>query len=217
MSDVEKVARAMWGAIEARRHAPFGPKYKDYDDLAAQAAAKPYDWAWKEMQGLTAMAEAALAAMGEREAERLSWSEKGFAILSSLPPDVRGLVRPSQREDEVYLAASEGVDERLVISISEDGIAYCYQVDGRFCPGKEDWQDPRKIPDDVIDHLRRQAASPRPETVGEAVKAERERCARIAEADRRGELAKQCGYKPAFHTVGKVIAAAIRATEESKG
>lgn len=57
-------------------------------------------------------------------------------------------------------------------------------------------------------------ASPRPEAVDEAVKAERERCARIAEADRRGELAKQCGYEPAFHTVGKVIAAAIRATEE---
>lgn len=60
-------------------------------------------------------------------------------------------------------------------------------------------------------------ASPRPEAVEEAVKAERERCARIAEVDRRGELAKQCGYEPAFHAVGKAIAAAIRATEESKG
>ena len=80
MSDVEKVARAipdealekvkraMWEASEVRRGSPFGPKYKDYDDFAAQAAAKPYDWAWRDMQGLTAMAEAALAAMGERGA-----------------------------------------------------------------------------------------------------------------------------------------------------
>lgn len=89
--------------------------------------------------------------------ERLSWSEKGFAILSSLPPDLRGMVRPSQREDEVYLAAGEDRDERLIISISEDGIAYCYQVDGHFCPGMEDWQDPHKIPKDVVDHLRKHA------------------------------------------------------------
>ena len=56
-------------------------------------------------------------------------------------------------------------------------------------------------------------ASPRPEVVEEAVKAERERCARIAEADRRGELAKQCGHEPIFHRYGKAIAAAIRGSE----
>lgn len=45
--------------------------------------------------------------------------------------------------------------------------------------------------------------------------AERERCAGIAEQDRRSELAKQLGHEPAFHRAGQIIANTIRLGESA--
>ena|SRR6185312_7021131 len=44
------------------------------------------------------------------------------------------------------------------------------------------------------------------------VSEERERCARIAERDRRNAAGKECGYEPKWHLIGKEIANEIRGT-----
>lgn len=161
MADVEKVARAIPDeAVEAALvawYAEHGRLRIEWPDGI------PSPHRASRANGMRAAIEAALSAMGEREAKPVAWRVHDWAD--------GWILFNNEARAKHEAENSTGVIQPLY-------------------------------------------ASPRPEAVEDAVKAERERCARIAEADRRGELAKQCGYEPAFHTVGKVIAAAIRATEE---
>lgn len=153
MSDVEKVARAIWEVIADALHSP-----------------KPCDPVWEGVRDRNLMLKAALAAiaaMGEREANDTSYRLEALEMWA--------------------------------------------------------WGGRHNMPEHTRQRL---PASPRPEAVEEAVKAERERCAKVVDAiadEHRAayERNRAAGYTHdndlrALQTAW-CIAAAIRATEGSKG